>query len=217
MPKSTTPAEVEAEIMAEEVISKEPISKSYELMVIVKGELRESEAKKEMETVTKWVEKNKGEVTVNDFWGKRPLMYKIKAQKESYYAVFNFTLNADRAPAMDKMLRLEKNVLRYLMMVLPKDYIYINYLKQKETEEEKMAKKERKVSEVVVEKPKKAEKEAEKMMAEVVIEKKSAEEPMAKKEAGAEKKAEKTPSVNEPVDKDLDAKLDKILGGDLEI
>lgn len=235
MVKTATPAA--DEVMADkeldkgEVYPKEPVIKGYEVMVMINATLRENEAKKELETLAKWVDKNKGRVTVNDFWGKRPLAYRIKGQNEAYYGVVNCELNADRSPAMHKMLRLEKGVVRYLMTVLPEGYTYINYLKNKETAEAKMAKKEEDVAAVVVEKKVSKKSQPEPMvemkkdatMAEEMTpatKEKPAAEPIA--EAKEEKMEEKTEKgqkkmADEPVDKDLDAKLDKILGGDLSI
>lgn len=182
----------------------EASSKAYELMVIIDGTLRESESKKEIENIEKWIDKNKGKVTVSDVWGKKKLAYPIRHQEEAYYAVFNFELNPERAPAMDKMLRLEKEIMRSLTLNLPKNYKYVSFKDMKE--KERVAAEERpedKVSQVVVEKKSKTEP----VKPSYNVEKKEVKEEVKEKEAPAEAKKE--------VDKDLDAKLDKILGGDL--
>ncbi|MBI5412615.1 30S ribosomal protein S6 [Candidatus Peregrinibacteria bacterium] len=180
---------------------------SYELMVIINPELREADLKKETDAIEKWVEKNKGKISVSDLWGKRNLAYRIKQHLEGYYAVFNFALPTDRAPAMNKMLRLEKGIIRYLLLTLPKDYVYVSYKEIKK--EIGKAEPEKKVAEVVIEKKIKTAVETR----HVASEPKPKEEP--KKETAAEEKKKEEKSA-EPVDKDLDAKLDKILGGNLD-
>jgi small subunit ribosomal protein S6 len=95
---------------------------NYEAMIIFSPLLSEADAKKVIDGLRDEVTEASGEVTFEDFWGKRKLAYPIKKEEEGYYHVFLFSAPTDFIRNFDKDLRLNKNVLRHLISVTPKNY-----------------------------------------------------------------------------------------------
>ena len=57
-----------------------------------------------------------GELVNIDEWGKRTLAYEIKKQKEGFYIVFTFTAKPESMAEMDRVLRLDERVLKYIVV-----------------------------------------------------------------------------------------------------
>lgn len=170
--------------------SVEKVLRPYELIVIMSPDLRENEVKKKLKELIDLVESNDGKVTAEDFWGKKTMAYRIGRHKEGYYAVYNLMMNNTFVHEVKQHLRIEKEVVRSMILSVPEDYTYIKYDVEgmaAENAKQKTAKK------PVIEKPA----EAKKSKSETVEEK-----PKAKKTEAEEK------SDN------LDKKLDHILEGD---
>jgi small subunit ribosomal protein S6 len=58
-----------------------------------------------------------GEITVVDHWGKRQLAYEIDDQTTGYYTVAHFSAPAEALPEFERLLKLDDEVLRYLVVV----------------------------------------------------------------------------------------------------
>lgn len=95
----------------------------YEIMVIVNGSLKESEANQVI-TESKNLLKKANDLKVTNM-GLRDLAYPIKKVNKGFYFVFNF--DCDDAAIIAEFRRvtnLNKNVLRHLIINLEKDYAY---------------------------------------------------------------------------------------------
>jgi len=101
--------------------------KAFELMLVLSPELRESEVKKKLKEVTDFIEKAGGKITNEDAWGKRTLTYRIKAHSEGNYTVLNLEMGGNHVAELREMLRIEKDLLRSLLISLPADYTYTKY------------------------------------------------------------------------------------------
>jgi len=99
----------------------------YELMVILNPELRESEVKKKLEDFEETVVKGGGKVVHQDFWGKRPLAYRIKKKDEGIYTVYNLELPTSFLVEMKQALRIDKEVVRSLITKLPAGHVYTKF------------------------------------------------------------------------------------------
>ncbi len=99
----------------------------YELMLILSPELRESEVKKKLKELVEMVEKAGGRVTEEDFWGRRKLAYPIKKNKEGIYTIYNLELPASLIDELKEHLRIEKDILRSMLLSLPAGYVYTKY------------------------------------------------------------------------------------------
>lgn len=199
----------------------------YELMVIVSPDIGETAINKRLEAIKKSIKDFGGEFSFEDLWGLRNLAYAIRKHDQGYYAVLDFDMDPEKVKELDRMLRLEVEVLRHLLMKLPAVYqpktltdmeaeAAVEQEKEDAIREEKREKKlgrhvrtatprvETPKAEVKAEKP--VEKAAKAPKQEVTEEApketaKKAKEAPKKKDAEADKKALE----------DIDAKLDSIL------
>jgi len=58
-----------------------------------------------------------GEITAVEQWGKRQLAYPIQKQTTGYYVVTQFTGDPATLPQLERVLRLEEDLLRYLIVL----------------------------------------------------------------------------------------------------
>lgn len=58
-----------------------------------------------------------GEITAVEQWGKRQLAYPISKQPNGYYVVAQFTADPATLPALERVLTLEEDLLRYLIVL----------------------------------------------------------------------------------------------------
>ncbi|HET6232390.1 MAG TPA: 30S ribosomal protein S6 [Longimicrobiaceae bacterium] len=60
---------------------------------------------------------NGGEITAVDHWGKRQLAYSVEDQTTGYYVVAQFAAPAEALPEFERLLKLDEELLRYLVVV----------------------------------------------------------------------------------------------------
>lgn len=58
-----------------------------------------------------------GQITEVDHWGPRQLAYPIEDTENGYYVVAHFSTAADRLPEYERILQLDEQLLRYLIVV----------------------------------------------------------------------------------------------------
>lgn len=85
---------------------------NYRLTLIVKESLEEKERKALFDDVVK----SFGELTKEDSWGVRPFSYPIQHQAKGFYMHYEFSSDPSSILALDKKLRLNEDVLRFLLM-----------------------------------------------------------------------------------------------------
>ena len=88
---------------------------NYELVLMIKPNLTEDNAKKAVAEVKDYVTSLSGKVEKDDFWGKRKLAYEIKRMQEAYYAVLNISLDKSKLEKLPTKLNLSDNTFRYLI------------------------------------------------------------------------------------------------------
>ncbi len=106
---------------------KEVILKKYELMFILQPELLESAVEKKLKEFEKFIEENEGKIDMRDLLGKKKLAYRIAKNDEGIYVVYHLTLPTSFNRELDEHLRIEKDVIRFLLTSLDKDYTYQKY------------------------------------------------------------------------------------------
>ena len=94
---------------------------NYEILLIVRGDLGEKEAKETLKDLVKIVNKNK------DFketeLGLKDLAYKIEGFEKGWYTQLNFSTKIPSEIAeFNRLAKLNKNVIRFLIINLYKDY-----------------------------------------------------------------------------------------------
>jgi len=90
--------------------------RSYELMLIVRPSLDLEAAVQTAQKVAEQVEKLDGHVTDTKVWGRRKLAYPIDKQAEGTYILLNLTLAPTALPDLDFNLKLNEDLLRYLLV-----------------------------------------------------------------------------------------------------
>lgn len=94
----------------------------YELMVIISPEIGEDAINQRLTAITKSLKDFGGEIVFEDVWGLRSLAYNIRKQEQGFYAVMDVNLDPTHIKELERMLRLEPEVLRHLLMKLPAVY-----------------------------------------------------------------------------------------------
>lgn len=93
--------------------------KRYELMLIVDGTKKDADLEASVQNVKEMIGQFTNTVFHEDVWGKRELMYSIKAKGIGYYIVLGFEIEPEKIHELETALRLEVNILRYLLLTLP--------------------------------------------------------------------------------------------------
>ncbi len=94
----------------------------YEIMLVVNGEIDEQLANKTCDDLNETLQNNNIKLTKH---GLKELAYEIKKVKKGYYFQSNFE-NSDSTllKEYDRLAKINKNVLRHLIINLEKDYGY---------------------------------------------------------------------------------------------
>ena len=87
----------------------------YFLTLVLKADQTESSRKELLDSVEKKLKMENGELKT-DLWGARDLAYPIKKQTKGYYAHFEFEGDPSIAKDLDKTLRVEEDIIRYLLV-----------------------------------------------------------------------------------------------------
>lgn len=111
--------------------------RKYELMVIIDPEIGIVSIKKRLDEIRKLLSKEKkGEIFFDEEWGMRDFAYAFKKRDKGYYAVLNFTVDPSLLKEIDKVLRLETEILRHLIVTLPFSYVAKSYAELMTVKEE---------------------------------------------------------------------------------
>lgn len=89
---------------------------SYYLTLVLKPEMEEKGRKALLDSITKKITGAEGKLKKEDLWGQRPLAYPIKRQTSGYFAHFEIEADPRNVKGLDKILKLEEDVLRYLLI-----------------------------------------------------------------------------------------------------
>lgn len=110
---------------------------TYKLTLLVKNELDEKKRKELLDDVVK----SFGKVTREDLWGNRAMTYPISKQTQAFYAHYEFESDPSSIFGLDKKLKLNEDVIRFLLLKT----------EQKTIKYKKVTKKEVKASELTEE------------------------------------------------------------------
>jgi small subunit ribosomal protein S6 len=92
--------------------------REYEAVFIFNSALEESAVNEKLDRFHALVANDQGgQVTAVDHWGRRQLAYSIEDHKNGYYVVTHFNTPADRLPEFERLLKLDEDLLRYLVVV----------------------------------------------------------------------------------------------------
>lgn len=89
---------------------------SYYLTLVLKPEIDEKERKTLLDSLIKKLIGSEGKIEKEDFWGAKTLAYPIKRQTKGYYIHYEIKADPTTAKGIDKSLKLEEDILRYLLV-----------------------------------------------------------------------------------------------------
>lgn len=91
-------------------------NRKYEITFILPPALSEDDLNAAQTTIQNWITQPGGEVLKNNHWGRRRLAYPIQTYKEGYYILLEFQTQPNQIKELDRRLRLESSVLRFLIV-----------------------------------------------------------------------------------------------------
>lgn len=92
--------------------------RKYEIMYILRADLEEASRKEVMDKLAKIITDNGGKVEATDeSMGLRELAYEIKDQSKGYYVVLKVSMENKVINEFNRLVRINPNVLRHLIVV----------------------------------------------------------------------------------------------------
>ncbi len=89
--------------------------RSYELAYIVDPDLDEAGLREIEQKIQGWIEAAGGKIEKVDRWGRRRLAYPIKKRNDGYYIFVQAALPPQAGTQIERDLRLNESILRYLI------------------------------------------------------------------------------------------------------
>lgn len=90
----------------------------YEFLYILDGVLSEDQIKDLVGRISKFITDNGAEIVENDEWGMRQLAYPIENRNNGYYVSMHFNAPVDLPAKLERTLRIEERVLRFIILRL---------------------------------------------------------------------------------------------------
>ncbi len=91
--------------------------RDYELVLIFHPVLGEDAIRRKLERFHDLVSGGDAEIKVVDHWGGRRLAYPIRKQTSGYYVVTQFLADPASLPELERIMKLDEGVLRYLVVL----------------------------------------------------------------------------------------------------
>ena len=92
--------------------------KKYEVMYILKSSLEEEARQNTIETLNAIITDGKGTIEKVDEWGMKEFAYRIDDMTKGYYVVTTFTADAEVVAELDRICRINANVVRNMIVNL---------------------------------------------------------------------------------------------------
>lgn len=89
---------------------------NYYLTLVIRADLDVKERKTLLDSMVKKLVGEDGKVEKEDMWGERALTYPIKRQTKGFYAHYQISSDPKNAKGIDKTLKVEEDILRYLVV-----------------------------------------------------------------------------------------------------
>jgi small subunit ribosomal protein S6 len=89
--------------------------RAYEMTVVLRAEMQEDSFTALIDTIKTWIESNGGQLAEVSHWGRRRLAYPINRQREGYYLVYKLNLPPAAPEELERNMRINENVLRFLI------------------------------------------------------------------------------------------------------
>ncbi|HET6527183.1 MAG TPA: 30S ribosomal protein S6 [Balneolaceae bacterium] len=88
----------------------------YELTYIINPVLEDDQTKEVVEKFTQFIRDNDGEIDEIDEWGIRKFAYEMDKKNSGYYVNAYFTAPGELIEKLERTLRIDDNIMRYLTL-----------------------------------------------------------------------------------------------------
>lgn len=86
----------------------------YESVFIARQDIAASQVDTLIERFENVIDANGGKITKKENWGLRSLAYRMNKNRKGYYVLFNIDAPAKAVIEMERQMRLDEDVIRYL-------------------------------------------------------------------------------------------------------
>ncbi len=132
----------------------------YEILFIIPNRFTDEEAQEVFKKVGQLITSLEGKISLENYWGKKKFAYPIKGEYYGYYGLFEFELERAAVTEINNKLRLDNNIVRFL--IVKKDVKSEEQVKKDEKIKEKIETKKAKAKEEVAKEEKKTTKPSKK-------------------------------------------------------
>jgi small subunit ribosomal protein S6 len=87
----------------------------YETVFVLPGDLQPPKVDEYVDKVKSLIEKNGGEITLSDKWGRRRLAYPIERQREGFYTFLQFKAPPTAVAELTQFFRVSEEVIRQVV------------------------------------------------------------------------------------------------------
>jgi small subunit ribosomal protein S6 len=87
----------------------------YETVFVLPGDLQPQKVDEYVDKVKSLIEKNGGEITLSDKWGRRRLAYPIERQREGFYTFLQFKAPPTAVAELTQFFRVSEEVIRQVV------------------------------------------------------------------------------------------------------
>lgn len=113
--------------------------KNYESVVIINATLDDEQINSIVKTIQSLITDNGGEINEVDVWGRKRLAYPIEKAKSGFYVVYRFTSNPEFISKLERMYRLDENVIRFITIALDKHALaYYEKIKEEKANQQEV-------------------------------------------------------------------------------
>ena len=99
----------------------------YEITIITKNDITDSQLKGVLEKVEKTVKDYKGNVVNTEDWGKRKLAFPLRKETRAQYSYFAFTGTPGVISEVERHLRISEHVLRFMSVNIAEEFNEAEY------------------------------------------------------------------------------------------
>ncbi len=90
----------------------------YESVVIINAALEDEQINSIISKIEEYLKNKESEITETERWGRKRLAYPIQKSKSGYYVIFRFIAETSVISGLERMYRLDENIIRYLTVAL---------------------------------------------------------------------------------------------------
>lgn len=91
-------------------------NREYEMVYVAQPDIGDDGLRQLNDRLAQAISSQQGAISTTEVWGKRTLAYPINKYFEGHYVLQRFQMAAAGTEELDRLLRLNENVLRYLIL-----------------------------------------------------------------------------------------------------